>query len=467
VQALATTLDSQEVQQLRDQFDAMDINKDGTITLDEIRYVSPTVQYSTVQYSTGQYSTVLSAMLNVCLVRAVRRQAWRYCVLCVLMLLFDVCRCGWGPPQALNKDVPNGVKESRVLSILKAVRFPPFLSVKFELPLLSSLPSGSGFFLFFFFSVWVCPLGATAWLLDTDCYSIMNFDEFFCFFWLLLATAPGQMDTNCDGIIDFEEFVAATLHVQQLEEADSEKWEERSRKAFARFDRDNDGYIDAEELRLVSVQAASCQGILRALGVLWGIMVCRTGLLGALNYSDNDGYIDAEELRLVRSTHCQGGHHSVMGATWCASTGLLVTGLFLLLLDFFFFLDPDLEPFLFSAFLGSQAAQSEVPHSNLMAEGDTDGDGRISFAEFKKMLRTTSMNSRSNPAFSGELSLTSGRSGRGEGHRPGPSTSIKAVWHSSTWGGVMRQRPGPSTMAVPSYCLGTARHTRRCSAPPA
>lgn len=59
-----------------------------------------------------------------------------------------------------------------------------------------------------------------------------------------------------------------------------------------------------------------------------------------------------------------------------------------------------------------QAAQVKFPIENLMAEGDTDGDGRISFAEFKKMLRTTSINSRSN-AFSGEFSLPthSGRSG--------------------------------------------------------
>ena len=59
------------------------------------------------------------------------------------------------------------------------------------------------------------------------------------------------MDTNCDGIIDFDEFVAATLHVQQMEESDAKKFEERSREAFAKFDRDNDGFIDAEELKLV------------------------------------------------------------------------------------------------------------------------------------------------------------------------------------------------------------------------
>ncbi|CAI5465947.1 unnamed protein product [Closterium sp. Yama58-4] len=159
LKALATTLEENEVQALRDQFNAMDINKDGTITIDEIR-------------------------------------------------------------QALSHDLPFEVKESRVLQILQA------------------------------------------------------------------------MDTNCDGIIDFDEFVAATLHVQQLEEADSTKWQERSRAAFAQFDRDNDGYIDAEELRM--------------------------------------------------------------------------------------------------------AAQVNFPLDNLIAEADTDGDGRISLPEFQKLLRCASINSRTN-----------------------------------------------------------------------
>ncbi|CAI7783831.1 unnamed protein product [Closterium sp. NIES-54] len=119
LKALATTLESTEVQQLRDQFNAMDINGDGTITIDEIRH-------------------------------------------------------------ALNKDLPYEVKETKVVQILQA------------------------------------------------------------------------MDTNCDGIIDFDEFVAATIHVQQLEEADSAKWEERSKAAFNHFDTDGDGFIDAEELRVAA-----------------------------------------------------------------------------------------------------------------------------------------------------------------------------------------------------------------------
>eukprot|EP00475_Leptophrys_vorax_P036413 TRINITY_DN6152_c0_g1_i1.p1 TRINITY_DN6152_c0_g1~~TRINITY_DN6152_c0_g1_i1.p1 ORF type:complete len:136 (-),score=10.45 TRINITY_DN6152_c0_g1_i1:231-638(-) len=101
-----------------------------------------------------------------------------------------------------------------------------------------------------------------------------------------------QMDTNCDGIIDFDEFVAATLHVQQLEDSDSAKWQERSKAAFAQFDADGDGYIDAEELRI--------------------------------------------------------------------------------------------------------AAQVNFPLDKLIAEADTDGDGRISLPEFQKLLRCASINSRTN-----------------------------------------------------------------------
>lgn len=71
----------------------------------------------------------------------------------------------------------------------------------------------------------------------------------------LYLVSSSQMDSNRDGFVDFSEFVAATLHVHQLEDADSEKFQERSRIAFAKFDTDNDGYIDAEELRVVSNSA--------------------------------------------------------------------------------------------------------------------------------------------------------------------------------------------------------------------
>jgi calcium-dependent protein kinase len=115
--ALASTLDTEELAALQDQFNVIDVDKSGTITLEEIR-------------------------------------------------------------QALSKDRPWILKESKILEILQA------------------------------------------------------------------------MDTNRDGIVDFQEFVAATLHVHQLEEYDTVKWQMRSRDAFDKFDFDKDGYITAEELRM-------------------------------------------------------------------------------------------------------------------------------------------------------------------------------------------------------------------------
>ncbi|XP_076882005.1 calcium-dependent protein kinase 28-like [Bidens hawaiensis] len=55
---------------------------------------------------------------------------------------------------------------------------------------------------------------------------------------------------NTDGLVDFTEFVAAALHVHQLEEDNSEKWQHLSQAAFEKFDVDRDGYITPEELRM-------------------------------------------------------------------------------------------------------------------------------------------------------------------------------------------------------------------------
>ncbi|EFJ31885.1 hypothetical protein SELMODRAFT_449435, partial [Selaginella moellendorffii] len=114
--ALATTLEPEEIHNLRDQFNIIDVDGSGTITLEEIR-------------------------------------------------------------QALLKDRPWTLKESKVLEILQA------------------------------------------------------------------------MDANMDGFIDFDEFVAATLHVRQLEELDSEKWQLRTKCAFDKFDKDGDGFISPDEIK--------------------------------------------------------------------------------------------------------------------------------------------------------------------------------------------------------------------------
>ncbi|KAK7309360.1 hypothetical protein RJT34_06018 [Clitoria ternatea] len=117
LRALASTLNEEELSDLKDQFDAIDVDKNGSISLEEMR-------------------------------------------------------------QALAKDLPWKLKESRVLEILQAI------------------------------------------------------------------------DSNTDGLVDFTEFVAATLHVHQLEEHDSDKWQARSQAAFEKFDLDKDGYITPEELRM-------------------------------------------------------------------------------------------------------------------------------------------------------------------------------------------------------------------------
>ncbi|CAK9320742.1 unnamed protein product [Citrullus colocynthis] len=117
LRALASTIGEEELADLRDQFDAIDVDKNGSISLEEMR-------------------------------------------------------------QALAKDLPWKLKESRVLEILQAI------------------------------------------------------------------------DVNTDGLVDFTEFVAATLHVHQLEEHDSVKWQQRSQAAFEKFDIDKDGFITPEELRM-------------------------------------------------------------------------------------------------------------------------------------------------------------------------------------------------------------------------
>ncbi|KAK3024457.1 hypothetical protein RJ639_042989 [Escallonia herrerae] len=117
LRALASTLDEEELGDLRDQFQAIDVDKSGSISLEEMR-------------------------------------------------------------QALAKDLPWKLKESGVLEILQAI------------------------------------------------------------------------DSNTDGLVDFHEFVAATLHVHQLEEHNSEKWQQRSQAAFEKFDVDRDGYITPDELKM-------------------------------------------------------------------------------------------------------------------------------------------------------------------------------------------------------------------------
>ncbi|KAF8012621.1 hypothetical protein BT93_I0705 [Corymbia citriodora subsp. variegata] len=158
LRALASTLDEEELADLKDQFAAIDVDKNGSISLEEMR-------------------------------------------------------------EALAQDLPWKLKESRVLEILQAI------------------------------------------------------------------------DSNTDGLVDFTEFVAATLHVHQMEEHDSEKWQLRSQAAFEKFDIDRDGYITTEELRL------------------------KTGLKGSLDPLleeadiDKDGKISLTEFRNLLRTASMGSRN--------------------------------------------------------------------------------------------------------------------------------------------------------------
>ncbi|KAL0928226.1 hypothetical protein M5K25_000098 [Dendrobium thyrsiflorum] len=158
LRALASTLNEDELADLRDQFDAIDVDKNGAISLEEMR-------------------------------------------------------------QALAKDLPWRMKDSRALEILQAI------------------------------------------------------------------------DSNTDGLVDFSEFVAAALHVHQLEEHDSERWDSRSRAAFDKFDVDRDGYITPEELRMHTGLKGSIDPLLEEADI------------------DKDGKISLSEFRRLLRTASMGSRN--------------------------------------------------------------------------------------------------------------------------------------------------------------
>jgi calcium-dependent protein kinase len=69
-------------------------------------------------------------------------------------------------------------------------------------------------------------------------------------------------DVNGNGTLDYGEFVAATIHLQRLDNDD------HLQKAFTHFDTDRSGYIEVEELRVAigndsaAAEASVINGIL-------------------------------------------------------------------------------------------------------------------------------------------------------------------------------------------------------------
>ncbi|XP_038974560.1 calcium-dependent protein kinase 18-like isoform X2 [Phoenix dactylifera] len=92
------------------------------------------------------------------------------------------------------------------------------------------------------------------------------------------------IDSNTDGLVDFSEFVAATVHVHQLVEHDSEKWQSVSQSAFDKFDMDGDGYITPEELQMHTYLRGSIDPLLEEADI------------------DKDGRISLNEFRRLLKT---------------------------------------------------------------------------------------------------------------------------------------------------------------------
>ncbi|PKA50602.1 Calcium-dependent protein kinase 13 [Apostasia shenzhenica] len=88
-------------------------------------------------------------------------------------------------------------------------------------------------------------------MMDTDNDGIVSYEELkngLAQFGTLLVESEVQMlieavDTNGKGKLDYGEFVAISLHLQKMAN------DEHLRRAFSYFDKDGNGYIEAEELR--------------------------------------------------------------------------------------------------------------------------------------------------------------------------------------------------------------------------
>lgn len=145
-----------------------------------------------------------------------------------------------------------------------------------------------------------------------------------------------QIDSNTDGLVDFPEFVAATLHVHQLEEHNSTKWQQRSQAAFEKFDVDRDGFITPEELKMVSI---------------WCFL---------LKWKQCYLQISSQEKGFI--------------ASWMS----VITILTMLLTN----------PTIVLQHTGLKGSIDP-----LLEEADIDKDGKISLSEFRRLLRTASMSS--------------------------------------------------------------------------
>lgn len=114
LQALASTLDSDEISDLRDQFDAMDMDRNGTITLEEMRIVST---FHVLYYCVGNFLLATAGIF----LSFVCGDDVIWSVDGLVTYNYSLMYLGLCFAKALQKDQPWVLKESRVLEILQAV----------------------------------------------------------------------------------------------------------------------------------------------------------------------------------------------------------------------------------------------------------------------------------------------------------------------------------------------------------
>lgn len=116
-QALASTLDEEELSDLKDQFSAIDVDKNGVISLEEMRQVLLIFHVGACfcPYNSHWLSANIWGTDILCHFDAKQCIMHIYLIICFSGLSYSFLM------QALAKDLPWKMKESRVLEILQAV----------------------------------------------------------------------------------------------------------------------------------------------------------------------------------------------------------------------------------------------------------------------------------------------------------------------------------------------------------
>ncbi|KAF6159207.1 hypothetical protein GIB67_022886 [Kingdonia uniflora] len=243
LRALASTLNEDELADLRDQFDAIDVDKNGSISLEEMRHALakdlPWKMKEPCVLEILQATQELSHLLVPSWRRLNNWNNWRLRP----RMRHRGCRKRWyhrweGPVCVVYMVIDTG----------GAVGVPPVITViggAVDVVVNGSLVDETEWMI----AGVVCNLIVVVGTSSTNVVIVIA-ATVEGFIGVSLSVTPDLIDSNTDGLVDFSEFVAATLHVHQMEEHDSDRWQMRSKSAFEKFDVDRDGFITPEELKM-------------------------------------------------------------------------------------------------------------------------------------------------------------------------------------------------------------------------